>query len=318
MADTAFDHDRGLYNAPFDVTISTATESANIIYTLDGSKPTVDGSNQMTNGIAYSGPINITTTTNLRAMAFKDGMAPTNVDTQTYIFPEHVLQQSDSDIPPAAIWGSSGPDWEMDPEVVNLPEGDTNKPTIDDFSAIPTVSITWNWDDLFGNQGIYLVGEHIPKEISFEFFDPTTGKGTQQNASIEIQGGSSVSVPRNWKTDKISMLLRFKDPQGPTKLNFDVFGEGATTIFDQMTIDGQLNFVWDYGPANNSGGHAQQREALYIHDQVAADVKNAISGEGAAPHGRFVHLYHNGVYWGMHYLQASVRSFSTEVDNPSP
>ncbi len=297
VADTSFDHDRGLYNAPFDVTVSTATEDATIVYTLDGSTPTVDGSNQVTNGTVYAGPINITTTTNLRAMAFKDGMAPTNVDTQTYIFPTDVLQQSDSDIPPSANWGSHGPDWEMDPDVVNLPEGDPNKPTVDDFSAIPTVSITWNWDDLFGNQGIYLVGEHIPKEISFEFIDPLTGRSTQQNASIEIQGGSSVTSPRNWKTDKISMLLRFQDPYGPTTLDFDVFGEGATTVFDQMTIDGQLNFVWDYGPNNT-----QRAQALYIHDQVAADVQNAISGDGAAPHGRFVHLYHNGVYWGMHYL----------------
>ena len=173
---------------------------------------------------------------------------------------------------------------------------------------IPTVSISWNWDDLFGNQGIYLVGEHIKKEISFEFIDPATGKSTQQNASIEIQGGSSVSVPRNWKTDKISMLLRFQDPFGPTKLNFDVFGEGSTTVFDQMTIDGQLNFVWDYG-SNNT----QRSQALYIHDQVAADVQNAISGEGSAPHGRFVHLYHNGVYWGMHYLhERPDESFAAE------
>ena len=297
VADTTFDTDRGLYSEPFDVTISTATEGATVIYTLDGSKPAVDGNNQITNGEVYTAPINITTTTNLRAMAFKDGMAPTNVDTQSYIFPEDVLRQSDSDIPPSANWGSSGPDWEMDPEVVNLPAGDPNKPTAADFSAIPTVSITWNWDDLFGNQGIYLVGEHIRKEISFEFIDPITGRSTQQDAAIEIQGGSSVTSPRNWKTDKISMLLRFRDPFGPTKLDFDVFGEGSTTVFDQMTIDGQLNFVWDYGPNNT-----QRSQALYIHDQVAADVQNAISGEGSAPHGRFVHIYHNGVYWGMHYL----------------
>ena len=297
VADTTFDNDRGLYFEPFQVAIATATEGATIVYTLDGTKPSVDSSNQITNGIEYTDPVNVTSTTNLRAMAFKDGMAPTNVDTQTYIFPEHVLQQSDSDIPPSANWGSSGPDWEMDPEVVNLPDGDTNKPLIDDFSELPTVSITWNWDDLFGDQGIYLVGEHIEKEISFEYFDPVSGEGTQQNASIEIQGGSSVTSPRNWKTDKISMLLRFKDPYGPTTLNHDVFGEGSTTVFDQMTIDGQLNFVWDYGNNNT-----QRSQALYIHDQVAADVQNEISGEGSAPHGRFAHVYHNGVYWGMHYL----------------
>ena len=307
VADTAFSHDRGLYDAPFDVAISTATEGATIVYTLDGSWPTIEN-NVVTNGTVYNSPISISSTTNLRAMAFKDGMGATNVDTQSYIFPAQVLQQSDSDIPPAANWGSSGPDWEMDPEVVNLPDGDPNKPTAADFATIPTVSITMNWDDLFGSQGIYLVGEHVEKPMSFEFFDPATGESVQQNASIEVQGGSSVSVPRNWKTDKISMLVRFKDPYGPTTLNANIFGEGSTTRFDQMTIDGQLNFVWDYG-SNNT----QRSQALYIHDQVAADVQNAISGEGSAPHGRFVNLFRNGIYWGMHYLhERPDESFAAE------
>ncbi len=308
VADTSFSHDRGLYSAPFDVTISTKTEGATIVYTLDGSLPTVDANNVVTNGSVYTQPISVTTTTNLRAMAFKAGLGATNVDTQTYVFPADVLQQRDDDIPEAANWGSSGPDWEMDPDVVNLPDGDPNKPTVDDLASIPTVSITMNWDDLFGPDGIYLKGEHVEKAMSFEFFDPATGESTQQNASIEVQGGSSVSVPRNWKTDKISMLVRFKDPYGPTRLDANIFGEGSTTQFDQMTIDGQLNFVWDYGPNNT-----QRSQALYIHDQVAADVQNAISGDGAAPHGRFVHLYRNGVYWGMHYLhERPDESFAAE------
>jgi hypothetical protein len=301
VADTSFDHDRGIYHAPFDLTISTATEGATIVYTLDGTEPTIDASNQVTSGTAYSDPIHVSTTTNLRAMAFKDGMEPTNVDTQSYIFPADVLQQSVADIPPAVNWGSSGPDWEMDPEVVNLPEGDPNRPSVEDFSAIPTVSITMDWDDLFGTStGIYVHGEHIETPMSFEYFDPATGEGVQQDASIEAQGGSSITTPRNWKTDKISMLVRFKAPYGPTTLDFDIFGDGATTSFDQINIDGALNFVWDYGGGVNGAG--QRNNALYIHDQVAADVQNAISGDGAGPHGRFVNLYYNGIYWGMYYL----------------
>lgn len=308
VSDTSFSHKRGLYDAPFDVTITSATDGAVIAYTLDGTEPTVNSNNVITNGSEYTAPISITTTSNLRAMAFKAGAISTNVDTQSYIFPADVLQQSAADIPPSSSWGSSGPDWEMDPEVVNLPDGDSNKPTVEDFAAIPTVSVTMDWNELFGPNGIYRIGEHIETAMSFEFFDPATGESTQQNASIEVQGGSSVSVPRNWKTDKISMLVRFQDPYGPTTLDANIFGEGATTVFDQMTIDGQLNFVWDYG-SNNT----QRSQALYIHDQVAADVQNAISGEGAAPHGRFVHLYRNNVYWGMHYLhERPDESFAAE------
>ena len=43
------------------------------------------------NGTLHTGPIRISTTTTLRAAAFKDGFAPTNVDTHTYLFAEDVL-----------------------------------------------------------------------------------------------------------------------------------------------------------------------------------------------------------------------------------
>jgi hypothetical protein len=39
VADTKFSHDRGFYDAPFSVTITTKTEGATILYTLDGRLP---------------------------------------------------------------------------------------------------------------------------------------------------------------------------------------------------------------------------------------------------------------------------------------
>ena len=39
VADTRFSHDRGFYDAPFNLAISTETEDVLIIYTLDGSVP---------------------------------------------------------------------------------------------------------------------------------------------------------------------------------------------------------------------------------------------------------------------------------------
>lgn len=85
VADTSFSVKRGIYTAAFNVTISTATPDAVIRFTLDGTKPTA------TSGTIYSAPIPITTTTILRAAAFRTEWQPTNVDTQTYIFPTQLF-----------------------------------------------------------------------------------------------------------------------------------------------------------------------------------------------------------------------------------
>ncbi len=87
VADTKFSVDRGFFEAPFTVEITTDTTGAQIRYTLDSSLPTA------THGNVYTNPLRIETTTVLRAAAFKSGYEPTNVDTHTYLFLEDVLRQ---------------------------------------------------------------------------------------------------------------------------------------------------------------------------------------------------------------------------------
>ena len=110
VRDTKFSSDRGFYDAPIAVEITSATPGAQIRYTTDGSDPT-PGS-----GTLYSAPVNITTTTVLKAIAYKQGLIPTNVDAQTYVFLDDVLQQPDA---PAGF--PAGTDYGMDPDVVNNP-----------------------------------------------------------------------------------------------------------------------------------------------------------------------------------------------------
>ena len=88
VSDTKFDHDRGFYNTPFNLAITTATADATIMYTTDGSTPT------LANGTVYTGPVGISATTVVRAAAFKDGFEPSSVDTQTYLFLADVINQS--------------------------------------------------------------------------------------------------------------------------------------------------------------------------------------------------------------------------------
>jgi len=60
-----------------NVTISTTSQNAEIRYTLDGSEPTAGST-------LYSGAINITATTTVKAKVFKTGLAPGPAATETY------------------------------------------------------------------------------------------------------------------------------------------------------------------------------------------------------------------------------------------
>src|SRR5574340_890575 len=99
--DTKFDVHRGFFDAPFTLTITTATPGAVIRYTTDGTPPTA------TTGTIYTTPLTISKTTTLRAAAFKTDYRPTNVDTETYIFLADVIRQSTN--PPGfpTSWGSN-------------------------------------------------------------------------------------------------------------------------------------------------------------------------------------------------------------------
>jgi len=68
----------GTYTGAQTVTITSATSGASIRYTMNGSTPTE------TTGTLYSGPVNISSTTTLNAIAFKTGMADSAVITPAY------------------------------------------------------------------------------------------------------------------------------------------------------------------------------------------------------------------------------------------
>lgn len=293
VADTNFSVDRGFYTNPFHVEISTATPDAMIRYTTDGSKPTE------TTGTVYNpaSPPLISTTTTLRAAAFKSGFTPTNIDTQTYIFLDNVIQQSGAGLPAFANWGLNGPDWQMDPAVVNNP---TYAATIrDDLKAIPTVSLVMPWNDWFGGggQGIYPVQAEIERAVSMEYFSTDGSMEFQIDAGIEIQGGSSDD---RWKMDKLSMRVKFTDPYGPEKLDADVYtdgvlDQGAATSFNTFVLDAHLGYTWAYG---GPSGFTQRVNAMFVQDAYVADLHNLAGG--ASPHSRFVHVYINGLYWGVY------------------
>ena len=191
VADTKFSVDRGFYNTPQNVAISTSTPDAEIRYTTDGSEPSE------TNGAVYTTPIPVTTTTTLRAAAFKSGMLPTNVDTHSYLFLDDVIRQPANPAGAPATWGTRNADYAMDQRVVDDPA--YSDEIIDGLTSIRTLSIVVPNDEFFNNpRGIYANprndGRAWEREVSFEFLhpdDPT--QDVQTNCGIRIHGNGSRS-----------------------------------------------------------------------------------------------------------------------------
>jgi hypothetical protein len=68
----------GTYTSAQTVTITTATSGATIYYTLDGSTPSAS------NGVIYTGPLLVSTTREVKAIATKTGMTNSGVSSASY------------------------------------------------------------------------------------------------------------------------------------------------------------------------------------------------------------------------------------------
>lgn len=301
VADTKFSIDRGYYEEPFEVEITSATEDVRIIYTTDGREPSKGSVFTGAIGDDYSGPIMIDRTTTLRAVAFKDGFKPSNIDTQTYLFLNDVPTQTGQHLIEAwgDDWGSGeDADYEMDPRVINDPRW---KDTIlDDLKTLPVLSLTVEPEDFFSlNKGIYpgKIGQDgIDIPASAELLHPDGKEGFQIDCAVRIVGQTS---PQRWKIKKLSMRLRFDTDYGPGKLRYPLYDDPtAVDEFNTLTVDARHNNTWAY---NGGSIPSQQREwAQYLRDQTAADLHRGMGG--ISPHGRYVFTFVNGVFWGMYNL----------------
>ena len=300
VADTTFSVDRGFYSDPFDVEITTATPGADVYYTLDGSEPT-----DLT-GTPYTAPIHVAGQTVLRAAAFKPGWIPSNVDTQSYIFISDVIRQDyqtalDAGFP--TTWNTTSPDYGMDPDVIGTfdefgnPNGDDNYAGLyaatiaDDLMSLPTMSIVMDINDLFGSSGIYSYpqagGVAWERPASVELIYPDATEGFQVNSGIRIQGGYF----RTPSSKKHSFRLVFKDEYGPARLEFPLFDDpGAVESFDTIVLRAGANDGYTWGAAK----YTEQ----FIRDEFGRSLQLAIGQP--SPHGNFVHLYVNGMYWGLY------------------
>ena len=301
VRDTTFSVNRGFHSAPFSLEITSATPGASIRYTLDGSTPTP------TRGTLYQSPITIDKTTVVRAMAFRQDYEATDIDTHTYVFLDDVILQGG---PTSPYHAKPGPDWPnhgsvagqtidygMDRTIVN----NTNA-TLGGAAqvkaalrALPSIFLTTDVPNLFHTTtGIYThAGSHgitWERPASIEFMnDPNTPQGGfHEPCGIRIRGGYS----RAGDNPKHSFRVFFRREYGTGTLDYPLFGGDGSAEFDTFDVQCSQNYSWSYGGDTN---HNALRE-IWSRDSHAA------LGHPAT-RGRFVHLYLNGVYWGLYQIQ---------------
>jgi len=297
-----FSRPAGFQDASFALDLSSYSSGASIRYTLDGSVPGPD------HGELYLTPLPITSTQIVRALAFKAGMQSSPVVTASFIFPDQVLRQKADQDPsrfPLA-WGHYPEgkreglpvpvDYGMDPKVVDDPA--TAGRILSDLRSLPSISLIcepvdlWGAPGLFGDRdGIYAnpmaEGPDWERPVSMEWID------TQGRQSLQIDAGLRIAGQWSRKPDstpKHGFSLRFSKPYGAQRLSFPVFPDSPVNRFETLRLRGGQADAFTYFPL----------KALYAHDQVGRDLQLDL-GQPAA-RGRYVHLYLNGLYWGLYNL----------------
>jgi hypothetical protein len=124
------------------------------------------------------------------------------------------------------------------------------------------------------------------QEGSIEVLWPSGADAVQENCGIYRYGGS-------WEAfAKASITVAFRSRYGNGKLQaplFNGFDHGvlAKTSFDKLEL--------------NAGNQDMYERGFYMADRFVQD--SLLDMGDLNPHGRFVHVYLNGVYWGQYHCK---------------
>jgi CotH kinase protein/Chitobiase/beta-hexosaminidase C-terminal domain len=285
-----FDHRRGLYFEPFRLTLTTKAEGAAIRYTTDGSDPTA------TTGKLYTAPLRLTNTAMVRVAGFRGASASSAVETRSFVFPESVAWQSGAGL--ATNWGVNADQpvpaaYGINPAVPASPlkRGDFARA----LRALPIVSLVLDPLDLFdGDHGLYAhpqeTGDEWERAASLEFLPVDGSRGFHSGVGVRIQGGFS---RRPEESPKHSLRLVFRKRYGAARLKHPIF-DGQPTEFSTLVLRGGNNNTW----LHPSG--EERHRADYLRDPWMRATASAMGLP--APRDRLVHLFLNGLYWGIYDL----------------
>jgi len=280
---------RGFHEERFAVTL-TSDEDASIYVALDGSAPLEEPE------YLVDGPLQVETTSFLKAVARRPEYLPSRIVAHTYLFLDDILQQPAAPEGYPPVWQPNvTADYAMDPSV-GSPEDIKEA-----LRAFPTLSLVMPIIDWFhpsndpDQGGIYsnstiARGREWERVGTAEFFDFDHGEEIQVVAGIRVYGNASRATSR----PKHNLRVVFRREYGAGTLDFPLFGDDdVPESVNSVLLRGQNGDSWIHPNGT------QRTEALYIRDQFARSL-HAAMGRPEIPQGH-VHLYINGMYWGLYH-----------------
>ncbi len=326
-----FNVDRGIFDQPFTLILSSSEPGATIRYTTDGAEPTEAAS------LVYNSPIAIANTTVLRAAAFRTNALPSSTVTHSYFFLDQVVSQpaypagfptnwgccgnipnlsATATFPPGSLVPGVVPaDYAMDMDPLRVDPLNTNSPVDaaklqrlkDGLRELPTVSVVMKTDDIFGIAGLYqrsAVETGTPgtkpdnkKPCSVEMILPDGTTAFTTTCGIDLHGNASRNPVKN---PKHGFKLKFKGDFGPPSLQYRLFEDSPVEEYDDVLLRADFNSSWRHwsDTAGQGLGAFQRTRAVRTRDAWMKDSMREMGG--LASHNRFFHLYLNGLYWGVY------------------
>ena len=324
-----FNVQRGMFETPFTLHLSCDVPDATIRFTTDGSEPTAS------TGTVYTGPMEVTNTAVIRAIATRANMLPSATVTHTYLFLEQVLRQPNNPAGFPTNWGGTNiqdvvaanatfspgttipllvpADYEMDMDPLRVDPNNTNSPIDavklqrlkDGLRELPVMSVVMKVDDMFGTNGLYQrsadetgspgTKPQNEKPCSLEMILPDGTTAFATTCGIDLHGNASRNPTKN---PKHGFKLVFKGDYGSPTLDYRLFEDSPVREYDDVLLRPDFNSSWRHwsDTAGQGLGAFQRTRAVRIRD---AWMKETMRDMGElACHSRFVHLYVNGLYWG--------------------
>ncbi len=290
-----FSQESGLYDEPFALKLAGDRPDLVIRFTADATVPTVRAT-------SFAEAIPIRSTTVIRAAAFRGEEIAGPIETRTFIFPTDVARQPAQPPGLPSTWERRfAGDYGLDASVV-----DSTLPGYglkDALRSLPCVSIVTVPENLFGPSGIYersgQRGREWERAASIELVFPSGQRGFRVNAGIRMHGNSSRA---HFSTLKHSIRIIFRRAYGPKTLRFPLFVRPGGSKYTQLILRASSTDSWTTkdGRTNRGVERYHSRRATYLRDQWMRDT-HAEMGHLAA-RGRYVHLFLNGLYWGLYNL----------------
>ena len=309
-----------VYDGDFAITVPvivsiTGTDTNIFTYTLP-STPSANASGTgmtATHGTLYTGPITISTTTDVRAVSAIRRPVGRGVDRIVH-FPRLGDQPTGG---PDRLSHRVGRERQRHPQAANYAMNPqiTQNPLYSagleqDLLSLPTVSITTDIPNMWSavqsqstNPGIYTNDDNLDQSngvsmvvpASFEYFNSNGTISLQQNMGLQMEGGYG----RNPPFQMHNFRMEFSSDYGPSSLNYPLYSRRPRHLVPECRPEGRLQRCLSWA-GSGSPGATGGTPRKYMRDVFASNSMLAMGQPSFAS--TYVLLYIDGLFWGMYYM----------------